>query len=141
MKFLKVKGKKVVNVALFDEAPSGWKECPDGVGVGWLVNDDGTYSAPAESEPTPRMERDMALSGIVHDFGDGRIIQCRPHPFSDEANIKSAIDRMTRISATDCDWLGMDDIAVKLSLSELKTVLESGQDQAAAIWADFLKAV
>ncbi len=49
---LKIKNGVVVNAGVFDKVPSGWIEAPDGVGIGWIDNGDGTFSAPPVPAPT-----------------------------------------------------------------------------------------
>ena len=56
MRALKVKNGVVENVAVFDKLPnanSGWMEAPDGVGIDWIDNGDGTFSPPVKPEPEP----------------------------------------------------------------------------------------
>jgi len=50
---LKVKNNIVINAAVFDVIPAGWKESADKrAGIGWTYNGDGTFSAPQVSPPT-----------------------------------------------------------------------------------------
>lgn len=92
--------------------------------------------------PTPEQIRDNALAGLTHDFGDGRIIQIRPFPFSaDEANIRNAIERMGRKAQGVQPWKMADDSIAMLTKQELQQALESGQDQTAQIWETYLNAV
>lgn len=46
MRGLTVENGKVDNIAIFKELPDGWIACPDGVGMGWTDNGDGTFSPP-----------------------------------------------------------------------------------------------
>lgn len=46
MRGLKVKNGIVENIAIFDDIPNGWIVAPDGVGIGWTDNGDGTFSSP-----------------------------------------------------------------------------------------------
>jgi len=52
MRGLKVKNGVVVNAAVFNKIPTGWVKAPDSVGIGWIDNGDGTFSAPAVPAPT-----------------------------------------------------------------------------------------
>ena len=49
---LKVKNGLVTNIAVFNTLPNGWIEAPDGVGIGWTDNGDGTFTAPPVPPPT-----------------------------------------------------------------------------------------
>lgn len=89
----------------------------------------------------PRQVRDEALAALVHDFGDGRVIQCRPHPFSDESNMRNAIEQMGRLNQTERLWFGADNTAVTVTAADLQTAIESGQDQSAVVWTDFFTAI
>lgn len=137
---LKIVNGIVANAAVFDKLPEGWVEAPEGVGTAWLDNGDGTFSAPPQPEPEPPTSeelRDAALASLVHDFGDGRIIQCRPHPFSDESNMRNAIEQMGRLGQSDRVWFAADNTGVTVTPAELQTAIESGQDQSSLVWAKF----
>jgi len=43
---LQIKDGIVINAALFDKIPKSWVAAPEGVGIGWIDNGDGTFSAP-----------------------------------------------------------------------------------------------
>ena len=77
-----------------------------------------------------------ALGSLVHDFGDGRIIQVRPQEAEalDEPNIRNAIEQMTRNLVASREWKMADDTIGILSLADLQEALNSGQDQATALW-------
>lgn len=92
-------------------------------------------------EPSPKQSRDQAFAALVHDFGDGRVIQCRPHPFSDESNMRNAIEQMGRLGQTERLWFGADDTAVSVTAADLQAAIESGQDQSAVIWDEFFTAI
>ena len=79
-------------------------------------------------------ERDEALDSMVHDFGDGRVIQVRPQ---DAENIDTAISLMTRHSLPTHPWFMQDNKFYHVTVAELQTARESGEDQAAAIWTSF----
>lgn len=89
----------------------------------------------------PRQVRDETLAALVHDFGDGRVIQCRPHPFSDESNMRNAIEQMGRLNQTERLWFGADNTAVTVTAADLQTAIESGQDQSAVVWTDFFTSI
>lgn len=77
-----------------------------------------------------------ALDDLVHDFGDGRVIQVRPQESGalDEPNIRNAIEQMTRNLVTSREWKMADDTIGVLTLADLQSALNSGQDQATALW-------
>ena len=65
---IKSENNVVIDAAIFDSCPSGWAEQPTGVGIGWIDNRDGTYSAPVKPAPTAeevaaeaRVKRDRLL--------------------------------------------------------------------------------
>lgn len=78
MRGLQIKNSVVTNVAIFDEIPNGWVLAPEGVGIGWEDNGDGTFSAPAPDpisldkakiirEEYINNQREVAMnSGIVY---------------------------------------------------------------------------
>jgi len=78
--------------------------------------------------------RDEALNNLIHDFGDGRIMQVRP---KDESNIRNAIEVMTTASMTTIGWVMLDDKKYNVTVPELQTALASGQAQALTIWENF----
>lgn len=85
--------------------------------------------------------RDEALAGLTHDFGDGRVIQCRPVEFAaDELNMRNAIERMQRLGITQQLWFMADDTPHYVSIADLEAAIASGQDQGAAIWEQFIAA-
>ena len=75
--------------------------------------------------------RDEALEALVHDFGDGRIIQVRP---KDEGNIRNAIEIMTANALPTINWLMQDDVKYPVTIAELQVALASGQAQGLAVW-------
>lgn len=147
MKAFTVKDGLISNVAKFKdggELPNGWSEAKNGESIGWIDNGGGNFSAPIQPEqdpPTPKEIRDQALAALVHDFGDGRVIQCRPHPFSDESNMRNAIEKMDRLGQSSRVWLSAHDTLFTVSQADLQTAIESGQDQSDVVWADFLGAI
>ena len=52
MKAIEIDNGKVSNVVIVDSLGSGQLVKPDGIGIGWTVNQDGTYSPPAKPELT-----------------------------------------------------------------------------------------
>ena len=58
----------VDNIAIFDTLPSGWVIAPDGVGIGWIDNGDGTFSAPPVPAPTAD-----ELAAIERAWRDGEL--------------------------------------------------------------------
>lgn len=75
--------------------------------------------------------RDDALNALIHDFGDGRIMQTRP---KDESNIRNAIEIMTANSIPSIGWAMVDDIKQNVTVADLQTALQAGQLAALAIW-------
>ena len=93
---------------------------------------DGTTLIPGlRGGPTLQEQRDIDLSNIVHDFGDGRVMQCRPQ---DEQNLRLAIERMEANAVTTKQWVMVDNKKYAVTLTELKTARDSGITQGDAIW-------
>lgn len=66
MRALKMKNGIVENVAVFDTLPnasSGWIEAPEGVGIGWRSNGNGTFSAPVIA-PAPESTTEQRV-GLI----------------------------------------------------------------------------
>ena len=90
----------------------------------------------------PKEIRDDALRNLTHDFGDGRVIQVRPADFAnDELNIRNAIERMNRIGLTQQLWVMVDNTSHMVTVAELETAINSGQDQGAVIWQVYIEAI
>lgn len=85
--------------------------------------------------------RDQALAALTHDFGDGRVIQCRPHPFPDESNMRNAIEQMVRLGQVDRPWYMANNTKAQVTPADLQTAIEAGQDGSAVIWAQFFTAI
>jgi hypothetical protein len=108
-----------------------------------LITEDFTEMTGAELEDhlstvnakTAKQIRDDALASLVHDFGDGRVIQIRQG--ADESNIRNAIERMERLDSDSEQWLMVDNKFYSVSKSDLEIALQSGQDQVAQIWSDY----
>ena len=78
-----------------------------------------------------KIVRDNALNALVHDFGDGRIMQTRP---KDESNIRNAIEIMTANSIPSIGWSMVDDVKQTVTVADLQEALAAGQMGALAIW-------
>lgn len=78
--------------------------------------------------------RNEALNNLVHDFGDGRVMQVRE---KDESNIRNAIEIMIANNMTSMDWVMLDDIKYPTTIEELQAGLLSGQMQGLTIWGDY----
>ena len=78
--------------------------------------------------------RNAALNDLVHDFGDGRIMQTRP---KDESNIRNAIEIMTANNIPSIGWSMVDDIKQNVTVAELQEALTSGQLAALNIWNNY----
>lgn len=94
------------------------------------------WGLPNEPEKvlTPQEKLHSALAGMVHDFGDGRVIQVRP---VDESNLKNEIERMSRNADEPQSWRMADNTWHLVTAAELQTALESGQDQGRVIWDQY----
>lgn len=88
----------------------------------------------AEELLNKKFIRDEALANLIHDFGDGRVMQVRN---KDESNIRNAIDIMTKLNMPSIDWFMLDDKKYPVTIAELEAALFSGQTQALAIWSNF----
>jgi hypothetical protein len=63
MRAITVKNGIVSNCAEFKDGatlPKGWVECPEGVGIGFSDNGDGTFSAPVVDQPEKTIEQQIA---------------------------------------------------------------------------------
>lgn len=67
-----------------------------------------------------------SLSGIELDLGGGRVIQLRA---IDRSNIRDAINYMQRHDVTTRRWKMADNLWYDITLDELTSSLESGQDE------------
>lgn len=86
--------------------------------------------------------RDGKLMTLVHDFGDGRVIQCRDPAFSeDESRMRNAIELMERHGITQRIWYMADNAPGMVTVADLRAAIHSGQDQADAAWAEFFVAI
>jgi len=81
-----------------------------------------------------KIVRDTALNDLVHDFGDGRIMQTRP---KDESNIRNAIEIMTANSIPSIGWSMINDLKQDVTIADLQEALASGQLNALTIWNNY----
>lgn len=81
-----------------------------------------------------KIARDNTLNALVHDFGDGRIMQTRP---KDESNIRNAIEIMEASSITSIGWSMIDDVKQNVTAADLKTALATGQLAAMDVWNNY----
>lgn len=82
-----------------------------------------------------RLARDSALAALIYDLGDGRVMQTRPQ---DEMNLRTAIDTMTRKAEASRSWFAANNTKITVTLAEVQAAWEYGQDQADAIWSQFI---
>jgi len=87
-----------------------------------------------KSAADAKASRNKTLDGLVHDFGDGRIMQTRT---SDESNIRNAIEVMRRESIESMEWVMIDNIKYPITSDELQTGLEAGQLAAMSVWDSY----
>lgn len=78
-----------------------------------------------------KKKRDQDLDALVHDFGDGRVMQVRQR---DESNIRNAIEVMEAQGIPFIGWVMVDNVKHPVTLGELKTALSAGQLAAMQIW-------
>lgn len=94
------------------------------------------WSAKRETEAQRKQiqgERDASLSAIVHDFGDGRVVQVRPQ---DIANLQLAINLNV-----DQEWVMADNAVAVLTPAEMQAALNGGVMQGKQIWQTYIDAV
>lgn len=78
-----------------------------------------------------RLLRDQQLEALVHDFGDGRIIQVRP---KDEPNFERAYKLFAMTDIATIDWVMVDNVKHPITEAELRTAHDVGVLAGAAIW-------
>lgn len=139
---------RVLSVITCGIKPDGYLECPEKVGASWFYNPvNGEFLSPDDFTPeivtTPRQVFSNTLANMVHDFGDGRVIQVRPPETgkADESNIRNAIERMGRTGVPVESWYMADNTFHDITAAELQTALESGQDQTATAWTALREAL
>ena len=78
-----------------------------------------------------KQKRLRAMATIEHNFNDGRVIEVRPPVtgYADESNIRNAIEYMEKNGIATQKWKMKDNAWYPITLAELKTALESGQEQ------------
>ena len=134
MKALVVEDGFVINTVIVNELSGGLVADPGGVGVNWVDNGNGTFSAPDQQPPTSKAVREIALNSMEYDFGDGRVIQTRPQ---DEINVRTAIEVMTANGIVSRDWVMKDNIKHPVTVAELETAMAAGQLAAVMIWDSY----
>lgn len=80
-----------------------------------------------------KLNRDNALKSILHDFGDGRIVQVRPE---DVANFQIAIT----LGLTQ-EWVMSDNTISSLTPADLQLALDSGISQGKQIWQTYIDSI
>jgi len=80
-----------------------------------------------------KAQRETALNEMVHDFGDGRVVQVRP---SDLINFQTAI-----ATGIDRDWILADNSIATLTVADMQTAMQSGIAQATQIFDDHIAAL
>lgn len=95
----------------------------------WLAdNEPILYAAPV---PSPRQVRDEALAALVHDFGDGRVIQTRP---KDEPNFERAYRIFALTQAPTIDWVMANNVKHPVTEAGLREAHDAGILAGAVIW-------
>ena len=90
--------------------------------------------AAIEASNQARIDRDIALNSLDHDFGDGRVMQTRP---KDESNIRNAIEVMNANNIPSIEWVMIDDIKYPATIADLQAALAAGQLAAMSIWNNY----
>lgn len=80
-----------------------------------------------------KLNRENALKNIIHDFGDGRIVQVRPE---DVANFQIAINL-----GLNQEWVMSDNTISSLTPAELQQALDSGISQGKQIWQTYIDSI
>tara|TARA_R110000744_G_scaffold208461_14_gene327209 strand:+ start:4231 stop:4680 length:450 start_codon:yes stop_codon:yes gene_type:complete len=82
-----------------------------------------------------KQDRDDSLDALVHDFGDGRVMQIRP---KDDQFVKGAIDLMEMAGITSMDnWVMLDDRKYTVTVDELKAARMAGLLSVSAIFSAY----
>jgi len=82
---------------------------------------------------TAKRVRKEDLSGLVHTFADGSVIQTRPQ---DQQSLSSAIEMGQPLY-----WVMENDTTRLTSIHELREALNFGMRQASVVWADYTQSV
>ena len=110
------KGTSYVEAELYPDAPRGSLRIVDGA-----LTFDAEVAASivaAAALVVAKEARDSGLDLLVHDFGDGRVMQVR---LKDEQYIKGAIELMEMTGATSMDeWIMEDNKKYTVTVDELK---------------------
>lgn len=80
-----------------------------------------------------KQSRDAALNSMVHDYGDGRVVQIRP---SDLINFQIAIEQ-----GQSREWILADNSIAIITVAEMVAAVESGKAQATAIYDNHITAL
>ena len=82
-----------------------------------------------------KQDKDASLDALVHDFGDGRVMQVRP---KDDQYVKGAIDLMEVFGITSTDnWVMLDDKKYTVTIDELKAARMAGLVSVSAIFSAY----
>lgn len=102
----------------------------------WLAEGNTPEPVPAptleEQRAALKAQRDSALSAMVHDFGDGRVMQVRPQ---DAPNLEFGI------STGQNEWVMEDNLPHQVTTEELQEGFNSGIAQGLIIWNDYMQAL
>lgn len=80
-----------------------------------------------------KQQRDNALANMLHDFGDGRIVQVRKDDLTEfQTEIANGETR---------NWIAADNTIVSLTVSEMTEALNSGISQGRAIYDEYMAAL
>ena len=93
------------------------------------------YQAPAVHPKDVLM---TALNDLVHDFGDGRVIQVRP---KDIQNIRDAMELIGPSARATMRWRMLDNKTSVFTHEELRIARRAGMKSVAALWADYIGGV
>ena len=83
-------------------------------------------------------ERDNRLDNLTFTTPTGQCIQCR---LRDEQFMRNAIERMQRLGLTEQTWRLSDNTMGVVTIADLQSALDSGQDQGADVWQWFMSEV
>lgn len=102
----------------------------EGMAIDWSGLEPVAVERPTIPKPA-RLIRDEALEALVHDFGDGRVIQVRPQ---DEPNFERAYRVFALTQAPTIDWVMADNVKHPVTEAELREAHDAGIVAGAAIW-------
>ena len=127
-----VNGKPSVSRVQIDSSWIEVTELPDAPRESWVIVDDVlTFDTKVAASIVAKAAlvvakeaRDSGLDLLVHDFGDGRVMQVR---LKDEQFIKGAIELMEMAGVTSMDgWVMEDNKKYTVTVDELKTARLTG---------------